>query len=67
MKDRLINTVDVIELIDKKIETIEQSSGIAQLAKLLKFGNNDCAENIIYRNDELVEVLKQLRMRVLEL
>jgi hypothetical protein len=57
----------VIELIDEKIEGLNQQNGAGVLMRLAGLVNESKVNTVVYANKTVVKELTDLRMKVLEL
>lgn len=57
----------VIELIDEKIEGLNQQNGAGVLMRLAGWVNADKVNTVVYANKIVIKELTDLRMKVLEL
>ena len=64
--NRQVNLKNVIEIIDSKIEGLNQQNGVGALMALAGWAN-DNVNTVIDSNKKIVKELTDLRMKVLEL
>ena len=64
--NRQVNLKDVIEIIDEKIEVLNQQNGMGALMALSGWANDNVNE-VIESNNKIIKELTDLRMKVLEL
>ena len=57
----------VIELIDEKIDFLNQQNGVGALMGLAGWANSDKVNTVIDSNKTVIKELTDLRMKVLEL
>ena len=57
----------VIELIDEKIEVLNQQNGAGVLMRLAGLVNESKVNTVVYANKTVIKELTDLRMKVLEL
>lgn len=65
--NRQVNLKDVIEVIDEKIEHLNQQNGAGTLMRLAGWVNADKVNTVIDSNKIVIKELTDLRMKVLEL
>ena len=65
--NRQVNLKDVIEIIDSKIEGLNQQNGMGALMVLSGWANSDKLNRTIESNKTVIKELTDLRMRALEL
>ena len=65
--NRQVELKDVIELIDEKIEVLNQQNGMGALMVLSGWANSDKLNRTIESNKTVIKELTDLRMKVLEL
>ena len=64
--NRQVELKDVIELIDEKIEVLNQQNGMGALMALAGWANDNVNE-VIDSNKKIINELTDLRMKVLEI
>ena len=64
---RLGKMKQVIELIDEKIDFLNQQNGVGALMGLAGWANSDKVNTVIDSNKTVIKELTDLRMKVLEL
>ena len=64
--NRQVNLKNVIEIIDEKIEVLNQQNGMGALMELAGWANDNVNE-VIDSNKKIIKELTDLRMRVLEI
>ena len=64
--NRQVNLKDVIEIIDEKIEVLNQQNGVGALMGLAGWANDNVNE-VIDSNKKIIKELTDLRMKVLEI
>ena len=64
---RLGKMKQVIELIDEKIEVLNQQNGAGVLMRLAGLVNESKVNTVVYANKTVIKELTDLRMKVLEL
>ncbi len=67
MNNRVVKVEDVIKLIDEKIEFLKQQNSAGVLLSMFKMFDDEQVKNVVYRNNETIKELTELRMKVLEL
>ncbi|ATC60431.1 hypothetical protein [Pseudolactococcus raffinolactis] len=65
--NRQVELKNVIELIDEKIEVLNQQNGMGALMVLSGWANSDKLNRTIESNKTVIKELTDLRMKVLEL
>lgn len=65
--NRQIELKDVIEIIDSKIDFLNQQNGVGALMGLAGWANSDKVNTVIDSNKIVIKELTDLRMKVLEL
>lgn len=65
--NRQVNLKDVIEIIDSKIEELNQQNGVGALMGLAGWANSDKVNTVIDSNKIVIKELTDMRMKVLEL
>ena len=65
--NRQVELKNVIEIIDEKIEVLNQQNGIGALMVLSGWANSDKLNRTIESNKTVIKELTDLRMKVLEL
>lgn len=64
--NRQVELKDIVELIDEKIEVLNQQNGMGALMALAGWANDNVNE-VIDSNKKIVKELTDLRMKVLEI
>ena len=64
--NRQVELKDIVELIDEKIEVLNQQNGMGALMALAGWANDNVNE-VIDSNKKIIKELTDLRMKVLEL
>ena len=64
--NRQVNLKDVIEIIDEKIEGLNQQNGMGALMSLAGWAN-DNVNTVIDSNKKIIKELTDLRMKALEI
>ena len=64
--NRQVNLKNVIEIIDEKIEGLNQQNGMGALMSLAGWANDNVNE-VIDSNKKIIKELTDLRMRALEI
>ena len=64
--NRQVELKDVIEIIDEKIDFLNQQNGVGALMKLAWWAN-DSVNEVIESNKKIIKELTDMRMKVLEL
>ena len=64
--NRQVNLKDVIEIIDEKIEGLNQQNGMGVLMSLAGWAN-DNVNTVIDSNKKIIKELTDLRMKALEI
>ena len=65
--NRQVELKDVIEIIDEKIDFLNQQNGVGALMGLAGWANSDKVNTVIDSNKIVIKELTDLRMKVLEL
>ena len=65
--NRQVELKDVIEIIDEKIDFLNQQNGVGALMGLAGWANSDKVNTVIDSNKTVIKELTDLRMKVLEL
>ena len=65
--NRQVELKNVIEIIDEKIEVLNQQNGMGALMVLSGWANSDKLNRTIESNKTVIKELTDLRMKVLEL
>ena len=65
--NRKVELKDVIEIIDSKIDFLNQQNGVGALMGLAGWANSDKVNTVIESNKIVIKELTDLRMKVLEL
>lgn len=65
--NRQVELKDIVELIDEKIEVLNQQNGMSALMVLSGWANADKLNTVIDSNKTVIKELTDLRMKVLEL
>ena len=65
--NRQVELKDVIEIIDEKIEVLNQQNGMGALMVLSGWANSDKLNRTIESNKTVIKELTDLRMKVLEI
>ena len=65
--NRQVELKNVIEIIDSKIEVLNQQNGIGALMVLSGWANSDKLNRTIESNKTVIKELTDLRMKVLEI
>ena len=65
--NRQVNLKNVIEIIDEKIEFLNQQNGVGALMGLAGWANSDKVNTVIESNKIVIKELTDMRMKVLEL
>ena len=65
--NRQVNLKDVIEIIDSKIDGLNQQNGVGALIGLAGWANSDKVNTVIESNKIVIKELTDMRMKVLEL
>lgn len=65
--NRQVELKDVIEIIDEKIEGLNQQNGMGALMGLAGWVNEDKVNTVIESNKIVIKELTDMRMKVLEL
>ena len=65
--NRQVNLKDLIEIIDEKIDGLNQQNGMGALMLLAGWANSDNVNEVIESNNKIIKELTDLRMKVLEL
>ena len=65
--NRQVNLKDLIEIIDEKIDFLNQQNGVGALMGLAGWANSDKVNPVIDSNKTVIKELTDLRMKVLEL
>ena len=64
--NRQVNLKDIVEIIDEKIDGLNQQNGIGALMALAGWANDNVNE-VIDSNKKIIKELTDLRMKVLEI
>lgn len=64
--NRQVELKDVIDIIDEKIEVLNQQNGMGALMALSGWANDNVNE-VIESNNKIIKELTDLRMKVLEI
>ena len=64
--NRQVELKDIVELIDEKIEVLNQQNGMGALMALAGWANDNVNE-VIESNKKIIKELTDLRMKVLEI
>ena len=64
--NRQVNLKDLIEIIDEKIDGLNQQNGMGALMSLAGWANDNVNE-VIKSNNKIIKELTDLRMKVLEI
>ena len=65
--NRQVELKDVIEIIDSKIDFLNQQNGVGALMGLAGWANSDKVNTVIESNKIVIKELTDMRMKVLEL
>ena len=65
--NRQVELKDVIEIIDEKIDFLNQQNGVGALIGLAGWANSDKVNTVIESNKIVIKELTDMRMKVLEL
>ena len=65
--NRQVNLKDIVEIIDEKIDFLNQQNGAGALMKLAGWFDEDKVNTVIDSNKIVIKELTDLRMKVLEL
>lgn len=65
--NRQVNLKNVIEIIDEKIDFLNQHNGVGALMGLAGWANSDKVNTVIESNKIVIKELTDMRMKVLEL
>ena len=65
--NRQVELKDIVEIIDEKIEGLNQQNGMSALMVLSGWANADKLNTVIDSNKTVIKELTDLRMKVLEL
>ena len=65
--NRQVNLKDIVNIIDEKIEVLNQQNGMGALMVLSGWANSDKLNRTIESNKTVIKELTDLRMKVLEL
>ncbi len=65
--NRQVELKNVIEIIDSKIEELNQQNGVGALMGLAGWANSDKLNRTIESNKTVIKELTDMRMKVLEL
>ena len=65
--NRQVELKNVIEIIDSKIEELNQQNGVGALIGLAGWANSDKVNTVIESNKIVIKELTDMRMKVLEL
>ena len=65
--NRQVELKDVVNIIDEKIDFLNQQNGVGALMGLAGWANSDKVNTVIDSNKIVIKELTDLRMKVLEL
>ena len=65
--NRQVNLKDIVNIIDEKIDGLNQQNGMGALMGLAGWANSDKVNTVIDANKIVIKELTDLRMKVLEL
>ena len=65
--NRQVELKDVVNIIDEKIDFLNQQNGVGALMGLAGWANSDKVNTVIDSNKTVIKELTDLRMKVLEL
>ena len=65
--NRQVELKNVIEIIDEKIDGLNQQNGMGALMGLAGWANSDKVNTVIDSNKKIIKELTDLRMKVLEI
>lgn len=65
--NRQVELKNVIEIIDEKIDFLNQQNGVGALMGLAGWANSDKVNTVIESNKIVIKELTDMRMKVLEL
>ena len=65
--NRQVELKNVIEIIDEKIDFLNQQNGVGALMGLAGWANSDKVNTVIESNKIVIKELTDLRMKVLEI
>ena len=65
--NRQVNLKDIVNIIDEKIEFLNQQNGVGALMGLAGWANSDKVNTVIESNKIVIKELTDMRMKVLEL
>ena len=65
--NRQVELKDIVEIIDEKIDFLNQQNGVGALMGLAGWANSDKVNTVIESNKIVIKELTDLRMRALEL
>ena len=65
--NRQVNLKDVVNIIDEKIDFLNQQNGVGALIGLAGWANSDKVNTVIESNKIVIKELTDMRMKVLEL
>ena len=65
--NRQVELKDVVNIIDEKIDFLNQQNGVGALIGLAGWANSDKVNTVIDSNKTVIKELTDLRMKVLEL
>ena len=65
--NRQVNLKNVIEIIEEKIDFLNQQNGVGALMGLAGWANSDKVNTVIESNKIVIKELTDMRMKVLEL
>lgn len=65
--NRQVNLKDIVEIIDEKIDFLNQQNGVGALMGLAGWANSDKVNTVIDSNKIVIKELTDLRMKALEL
>ena len=64
--NRQVELKDIVNIIDEKIEGLNQQNGVGALMGLAGWANSDKVNTVIESNKIVIKELTDLRMKVLE-
>ena len=65
--NRQVESKDVVNIIDEKIDFLNQQNGVGALIGLAGWANSDKVNTVIESNKIVIKELTDMRMKVLEL
>ena len=65
--NRQVNLKDIVNIIDEKIDFLNQQNGVGALIGLAGWANSDKVNTVIESNKIVIKELTDMRMKVLEL